>query len=576
MRYEAGLSSRRFLMLVPVAVAITSVAAGALLALLPGTAVRALGPVRTFALTASVTAVIVHLLPEALEAVGGFALVVFVGALLLPHLLHSVGEWMRRRAAAGAPGRPTLALEIAYAGLLVHQFADGIGLGTYGDAAHTAHGAHAHHHVHADVLVAIAAHTVPVVAAVVLGMQAAYGRRSALTRAGVLALATCLGVVVTGLVPNESMARASGWIAAAAAGLLLHVVTHATPRVRPDFVSRAVDFAGAACGVALALAGNQLLAPADGEAVRRGLGVALYELTLDSAPLLVIGFFCSALLEALNASGKRSSARSSALSGAAVGVETLLVSAGFLGWSFAALAWLGTVLVAVLGHALGAPWTAGARAPGCRTPAARLTPPLTGSKAMTLADALLERRGPWMVLGLLAAAFVESAAPHSLAGASAPALAATGCVVIAVLAAASAPAAVVLGSVLVSQGLPAALLLLALLTGPQLVAAVAARKDTRHAPPVRALATGVLASVAVAAFFWQVSGVRLHAHDLGIAHAYAWPTYLGTTLLLVLLVQKIWRVGTASWLSELWTVGECWRATHQHAPACGAASDSAT
>ena len=27
------------------------------------------------------------------------------------------------------------------------------------------------------------------------------------------------------------------------------------------------------------------------------------------------------------------------------------------------------------------------------------------------------------------------------------------------------------------------------------------------------------ASVAVAAFFWQVSGVRLHAHDLGIAHA---------------------------------------------------------
>ena len=87
-------------MLVPVAVAISSVAAGALLGLLPATAARALGPVRTFALTASVTAVLVHLLPEALETVGGFALLVFACALLLPHALHSVGAWMRRRAAA--------------------------------------------------------------------------------------------------------------------------------------------------------------------------------------------------------------------------------------------------------------------------------------------------------------------------------------------------------------------------------------------------------------------------------------------------------------------------------------------
>lgn len=563
-------------MLVPVAVAISSVAAGALLALLPATAARALGPVRTFALTASVTAVIVHLLPEALEAVGGFALVLFVCALLLPQALHSVGEWMGRRASANSPGRPTMTLEIAYAGLLVHQLADGIGLGTYGDAAHTAHGAHGHHHVHADVLVAIAAHTVPVVAAVVLGMQAAYGRRVALIRAALLAAATCSGVLITGLVPNETMAHASGWIAAAAAGLLLHVVTHGTPRVAPDFVSRAADFAGAACGIALALAGSDLPAPADGAAVRRELGPALYELTLDSAPLLVIGFFCGALLRAFSRTRKQNSALSSALAGAAMGVESFPVAAIFLGWSFAAWLWAGSVLIALLLHALGAPWVVGSGAVRCHTRADRVGPPAARNPTVTRVNALLEARGPWIVLGLLTAAFAESAMPGTLLGTHAPVLLAISGLAIALLATASVPAAVVLGSVLVSKGVPAALLLAALLIGPELASAAAARKDTPPALSLRALVAAVLASAAVALVFWQLAGVRLHAHDLGSAHAYAWPTYVATALLLVLLVQNIWRVGTATWMSELWTLPACWKSGGGHAPACDAATDPAS
>ncbi|HEY6556193.1 MAG TPA: hypothetical protein VI072_02930 [Polyangiaceae bacterium] len=556
MRYEGRLSSQRFLMLVPVAVAVSSVAAGALLALLPAGAVRALGPVRTFALTASVTVVLVHLLPEALEALGALALVVFGCALLLPNALHSVGERMRRSATASAPGRPSLALEIAYAGLLVHQLADGIGLGTYGDPAH---GGHEHHHVHADVLVAIAAHTVPIVAAVVLGMQAAYGRRVALIRALVLALATCAGVLITELVPNEIMAHASGWIAAAAAGLLLHVVTHAIPRVPANFVSRAADFGGAACGIALALVGAELPALADGAAVRRTFGIALYELTLDSAPLLLVGFLCAALLQALTANVKRPSAVSSALFGATLGAEASLLSAGFLGWSFAALLWLGGVVVAVLVSAGGSDVRCGSRA-------LCVEPPLTGRKTVNLVDALLELRGPWMVLGLLAAAFAESAVTGTIFSANAPLLQVAGCVALAGLAAAYLPAAVVLGSVLVSKGLAPALLLAALLVGPQLASAGAGRKGSR----LTALLGALLASAGAAWAFWQLARVRLHAHDLGITHAYAWPTYAATAVLLALLVQKIWRVGTAVWMSELWAFPGCAKAPHADASACGA------
>ncbi len=556
-------------MLVPVAVAISSVAAGALLGLLPATAARALGPVRTFALTASVTAVLVHLLPEALETVGGFALLVFACALLLPQAMHALGEWMRRRA-LDQTGAPALALEIAYAGLLVHQIADGVGLGTYGDAAHADHGMHGHSHVHADVVVAIAAHTVPVVAAIVLGMQAVYGRRAALLRAALLAAATCLGVLLTGLVPNESMAHASGWIAAAAAGLLLHVVTHATPRVSPNFASRAADFAGAACGVALALAGGDLPEQAEGAAVQRGLGLALYELTLDSAPLLMIGFLCSALLETLNAARKQQPALSSAaLTGAAAGFEPLLLAAGFLGWSFAASLWLGTLLVALVTNALGAPPAFGLRGPRSGMRAEDVSAPFSGGQAATLVDGRLEQRGPWIVLGLIAAAFAETV----LARTDAPLLLWIGCLAIALLAAAYVPAAVVLGSVLVSKGVPAPLLLAALLIGPQLASA-ASRQATARARSVRALLAASLVGAGVAAFFWQIASVQLHAHDLGISHTYAWPSYVATALLLLLLVQKIWRVGTAAWMSELWTIPSRIKAASGHTAACGSATDS--
>jgi hypothetical protein len=85
-----------------------------------------------------------------------------------------------------------------------------------------------------------------------------------------------------------------------------------------------------------------------------------------------------------------------------------------------------------------------------------------------------------------------------------------------------------------------------------------------------AVLVALLAGAGAAWAFWQLARVRLHAHDLGITHAYAWPTYAATAVLIALLVQNIWRVGTAVWLSELWAFPACAKAPHVDTSACGA------
>jgi hypothetical protein len=236
-------------MLLPIAIAVSSIACGALLALLPRARSRLLEPIRTFALTASLGVVVTHLLPEAFEAIHGWALVVFVLSLAIPSGLHALGERVSGPQRALRSAQPAFGIEVAYAGLLLHQVADGVSLGTYG-------GARLGGHSHPDVLLAIFAHTVPMVAILVLGVYDAYGFRAAFVRAGLLAVATSIGIVAVDLVSHDVMERAAPWISAAAAGLLLHVVAHASRRARRSAKERALDLVAALLGLAVALVGS--------------------------------------------------------------------------------------------------------------------------------------------------------------------------------------------------------------------------------------------------------------------------------------------------------------------------------
>lgn len=183
-------------------VAVSSIALGAFLALWGKGHSRWMAPVRYFALVASVAVVLLHLMPEALGELGPIALAPFAVALVLPVFV----EWLVVSGSTRHVG-----LELGFAGLLLHKFGDGVGLGTFSEP---------------DVLVAMAVHTVPMVALVVLVYAERRSRSASVLAAVALAVAASAGVLSTGVVAARTLAAWEPWIAATVSGLLLHVIFH--------------------------------------------------------------------------------------------------------------------------------------------------------------------------------------------------------------------------------------------------------------------------------------------------------------------------------------------------------------
>lgn len=226
-------------MLAAVIIVLVSVAAGAALAVVPGVHGRAIGAVRTFALLAAFGVVAFHLLPHALEGVGLGALVALGGGLLVPPALQRVVTTAYLR--AHRTSRVCLGLEAGYFGLIAHQVGDGLALGAASGRGLV-------------LLMAIAAHTVPVVAVVVLAFAAEYGIVSALLRAAGLAAGSLFGILLIVLVDGAWLAAATPWVDAAVAGLLLHFVAHGLTEDLPQTsFQRAGDLASGAIGIALSV-----------------------------------------------------------------------------------------------------------------------------------------------------------------------------------------------------------------------------------------------------------------------------------------------------------------------------------
>jgi hypothetical protein len=231
--------------LLPAAVAVAAVTLGLFLGLLPTGRARLAGPLRSFALAAALTVVVTHLLPEAFVELGAPALFVFAAATAVSAWARVVGRL------AGGGEHSHAGLKAGYAGLVVHHVGDGLGLGAYGAA--TGEG-----HAHTDVLLALAVHTVPLVAVVSFAFRASGGTRSAVLASSGLAAASVLGVGLSGLVPSDLTHSLNGWIAAAVAGLLVHVVTHDLARDLPEtHGARLLDLAAVALGVGVSLLGGE-------------------------------------------------------------------------------------------------------------------------------------------------------------------------------------------------------------------------------------------------------------------------------------------------------------------------------
>lgn len=515
-------------MLVAGLVALLAVALGAALASFG--AERQLGPVRSFALSASLATIVVHLLPESVAVLGLGAAPLFGLGLLLPLLAErGVARWPSQ---GGAPGRSGhLRLEASYVGLLLHSLGDGLALGAFSSGGR-------HGHSHWDVLIAVSAHTVPVVAVLVIAFGARYGRRVALVRAAGLLGVTWLGIGAAELVPPALTEAVTAWVGAVVGGTLLHVVFHGLRELPPRSAgARSADLAAAVAGVVVALLGNaeHRGGPGDVETAPDVLGqlaASLLRLALGAAPALL-----AALLLTLALSGLVLRAAPGRLHSLlpALRLDTLLLGGALLGAPAALAVWLSGALPALL---LGA-----SDARPSPSPAAGL-----GGRL----GSLLHRGAPPLVLGLLGAAFMDSVlTAEATLTATLPERAGL-LLLLAAAAGASTPAALPLGAVLTSKGLEPSALLVALLAGPSL-RLVIQRKPAHPRPAAprrrRLAAAALVGGAGLLALGVRALGWSLDPSAPGLLGPVA--SHLALTLLGLGTLLDIWHSGLRGWLATL-------------------------
>jgi hypothetical protein len=218
-------------MLFPLIVAFVAVWLGAGFALGPRSDQRVVLVIRVVAIAASAWVIATHLMPEAIHELGWpLALVFAAGGVALPSLVESITRriWQHGHAPRSPEDSDAVhaaGVEIAFVGLVVHRFGDGLSMGAYTASSADASG-------RALVLLAIAAHIVPVTTLMILAVVALRGQKSAVVHAGILSLATMAGVVVAGAAVRGGRTDVAPWISAAVAGLLVHVVAHDLPHGR--------------------------------------------------------------------------------------------------------------------------------------------------------------------------------------------------------------------------------------------------------------------------------------------------------------------------------------------------------
>ncbi len=581
-----------------IVLAVLSVAAGTVLALLPGKRDKLLGPIRTFGLTASLGVVFLHLLPEALSAIGGWALAALALGLIAPELLARLGVavWQMGR---GRSTRSELALEAGYVGLLVHHVGDGIGLGAYTGEMHAGGS-------HGGVVTALAAHAVPVVAIMVLAFDSARGRGSAIVRAVGLAVASVLGVLLTNAVPPDFVATSGAWVTAAVAGLLVHVVTHdltsQPPRSRHE---RTLDLLIAAAGIGVSLIGHAGHDAGHDSDPRDAVVSALLDIAVETGPMLLLGLVLGAFLQTfarrvppalLHSRGIwRDAVRGAVVGGPLplcsrsalpvskalkeggatpafvvafllatpeLGIETFALSAHFVGWTFAWTRVGGALLLAV-GAAVVVGFltkraTRAVDEPPSTSSVARSSDAV-GSRAylrrfVEAFDELTHHVGAWMVVGVIAAAFLQASLPSdAFSKLREPWLELLVISLVAVPSYVCAPSATPLAAVLVAKGLSPGAALVGLLLGAATNVATLAFLRRWYGWRGTAAAVGSLALLSWMLAFVvnrflprpELAAVQASGHTDGLL--WWWLAALCGAVLL----RSIWLSGTRAWLSSL-------------------------
>ena len=233
---------------VGIAILALAVLLGGLAALFPEPTRGAMSMIRTFAVVAAASIALLHLLPEAVAAVG-------LGAIAAA-LLGAFGPMVLERALPShhdhAHDAPTTALAMGYAAVVAHQAGEGAARASLAETGALSSG----------IVLAIAAHTTPLAMVVGLRVLEARGhgrdgnrRAIALALLGVAAATAC-GAAAGSLIGTARLAAVQPWLLALVAGLLLHALSHdVLPSPSTSLRARARDTLAGWAGLALSIVG---------------------------------------------------------------------------------------------------------------------------------------------------------------------------------------------------------------------------------------------------------------------------------------------------------------------------------
>jgi hypothetical protein len=523
----------------PLAVIWISVVVGVVLGLWQRVAAPTTGPIRTFAVVAAGLVVGLSLLPHAIlsEGLGGLG-AALASVALVPALERLVRIPFRNVNAEG------LRLELGYAGLLVHRFGDGVVMAVDG------HGS--------ELTWAVGAHEIPIVALVTL----AYARRGvqqALVRAALLGCASSLGYWLVRSMPG-AWHDYHGWVDAIAAGILIHILAY---EALPDHLetprARALDVLGALLGL-LVIVVPSLQHDAEMPDVARGL----LNSALEAAPVLLLGLLGSAAWLARSPPGAAPALGPIGIARPWPALEAFAMLGRFLGW-----AW--TLYYSIAASALAIAATGWVRRLAARKPSP-VEPPIQRAIATgywAALESIVLRVGGWIVLGLLAAGYVESFVtdPEALRSIGLP-LRALLVLIIAAAASIASGSAVPVAAALVHKGLSPTLAVAGLAVGAVLGnslealtrAAVAPRRAALWLAPLALAGLGI--GIAADALISAGAVAPIGAGSVGLGE------WAALSLLVLVIAKSIWRVGIRGWLGssiQTLTPGERRDRPHAHA-----------
>ena len=590
-------------MVISLVATLASVFAGVLMTLVGAARPTVLLPLRSFAMAALLASVLLHLLPDAIAGAGGATLLAFVAGIVLPNIFSSLRAWRspatKRHAHDHLPaqGHRNLVLLFGISGVLLHQMGDGLALGAFSSGLHAGH-------VHWDLVVGIAAHTVPLVAIVTLPIQK---RRNMAVIAVAMVAASALGITLAELGGLGFAASALPWLNAAVAGLLLHILAHDTPTVTRTRALRLTETIAVVVGFTLPV----LLSHGDHANAAPGTRLApefidvLRQQLLDIAPMLLLGVVGAIIIVRLSPhthvrrlttgsalrdawAGARlgltvprcscgvlttaTSLQTRGAAGAAVvsylfivpelGLDTISLTAHIFGWQIAVLRLAVAALAAlVAGYIIGRRW------PVKQTP---LNEPVVAPPTWRNAiDEVTIHSVPWLAAGAVCAALVALALDGKTVGfAAQPELQMLAIVAIAMPSYICAAAATPLAGVLVAHGLTPGAALAGLLIGAMAnTGTLRFLRDRfgRHAILLTLAPVTLIVGAAALYVSYTNLGTTAASHSVVTFINQASPTWINYAALLVLgllIVHSLWRFGFSAWLEPI--VGSEHAHHHQH------------